>query len=108
MAASIPILRVLLQDVKKSLFSRQDYGSGQGGSHSRSNAMMPTLDNHKVVVTVRTNRSRRNSGGTEGSELDILKGGSAEETTKGVVVKSGYVVKYEEADWKGGRRGDDA
>ena len=36
--------------------------------------------------------------------MDILKGGSVEETTKGVVVSSAYVVKYEERDWKGGRR----
>ena len=107
MAASIPILRVLLQDVKKSMFTRQYYGSGGGSSNTRSAARMPTQDNHKVMVTARTNRSRRNSGGTEGSELDMLKSGSADETAKGVVVSSAYVVKYEERDWKDGRRGED-
>ena len=98
MAASIPILRVLVKDVGKTFFSRSPkYYYPSLGTLSN-----PRASRNKTQVTVQTSNRRPGSEGTDGSELDILPG--KEISSKGGIVQtSKYTVEYEEREWKGGK-----
>ncbi|KAM7197916.1 hypothetical protein V8F20_006364 [Naviculisporaceae sp. PSN 640] len=97
MAASIPILRVLLKDVKKTVFTRGYHGSSSDpNSKTKGTRKMWTVNNTEVMVTAGRRDSRRNSEDTDGSELNILNG-EVSTSTKGDVIiqKTDYTVKYE-------------
>lgn len=102
MAASIPILRVLLKDMKKTVFTRGQYGGTSSGpkSRSKSSRKVWTQNNTEVMVTAgRDHRSRSNSEDTDGSELNILNGEVSSSSKGGghgvIIQKSDYTVKYE-------------
>jgi len=109
MAASIPILRVLMKDVKKSIFSRHQYYDTSGGASSnfKTSRKMWSRSQHDTMVTVGTNRSRRASEGTDASELNILNK-EVSPSKGGVIMQTNhFTVEYEEQEWKDGRRRGD-
>jgi len=109
MAASIPILRVLFKDVKKSIFSSHRYHNTAGGGTSNSmiSRKMQGEGSHKVMVTIGSNRSRPTSEGTDGSELNILHKEVASSRGGAIVQTNHYTVEYEERRPKDGRKRDD-
>jgi len=104
MAASIPILRVLVKDVKKSIFSRRQYygASGEETSNSKTTRKMQTSHNtHRATVAASNGRSRPTSEGTDGSELEILNNGVSSSKEGGIVQTHHYTVEYEKREWRG-------
>ncbi|KAK1756749.1 hypothetical protein QBC47DRAFT_443316 [Echria macrotheca] len=120
MAASIPILRVLIQDVKKTILSRHHGSSAMmtaGGSDANGSTSFKksrymhtsssqTANNNRTAVRTGTSRSRT-SEGTEGSEMNILDKEAL--AGKGAIVQtSRYSVEFYDSDGKKSGWGRDA
>jgi hypothetical protein len=90
MAASIPILRVLVRDVKKSFPSRR-YASGNISGDAATGKSKLGSSNTMFVAMADRNRSRT-SEGTE-SELSILRG--KESSLQGRIVRTNdYKIEF--------------
>ncbi|KAM7212493.1 hypothetical protein V8F06_012115 [Rhypophila decipiens] len=105
-AASIPLLRVLLKDVTKTIFTKQQY-YGASGNTDKISSRLERENNHVTVTARSMHRTRPASQGTESSELDILRKEGSPSKSGGILQTSNFVVEYEPRDWKGERSDGD-
>ncbi|KAM7196634.1 hypothetical protein V8F33_006133 [Rhypophila sp. PSN 637] len=110
-AASIPLLRVLVKDVTKTIFSKQQhYGASRSTDmRSKFSSRLEREDNRVTVTAGSMHRTRPASQGTEGSELDILRKEGSPSKSGGILQTSNFVVEYEprDSEWKGERSDGD-
>ncbi|KAM7190306.1 hypothetical protein V8F33_009546 [Rhypophila sp. PSN 637] len=110
-AASIPILRVLVKDVTKSMLSREQYYGSTPDTTARtkiSTKLSSRLEReNRATVTGGTNRPRPSSRDTDDSELDILSKDTSLPKAGAIVQTNHYTVEYEQPDWKGERSDSD-
>ena len=103
-AASIPVLRVLLKDVKSTLVRYGYGGSSSGNSRSRGETFQKS-NNRATVLAVKS----KNSSGSrmdDDSEKDILEFNGMGQGHSGILQKNEFAIEFDNlahADERPGR-----